>query len=101
MTRPSIQLLVFEGCPLADTARESLQQALGELGILDFEEIDILHPSSAEELRGWGSPTILVDGRDLLGGAKGDSVGCRVYGTGLDRVPSPAVIVESIMKLRR
>lgn len=100
MAQPTIQLLVFEGCPLADAARESLQQALGELGIPDFEEIDILDPSTSDELRGWGSPTILVDGQDVTGSARGDNVGCRVY-SGPDRVPSPTAIVESIRRLRQ
>lgn len=69
------------------------------VGLREYEEVDILDPSTAEELRGWGSPTILIDGRDATGNARGDSVGCRVY-DGPDRVPSPediaAVIRDSI-----
>lgn len=99
MAEPAIQLLVFDGCPLADAARESLREALNELGITHFEKINILEPNTAEELRGWGSPTILIDGRDVGGAAKGDSVGCRVYDTP-NRVPLPETIMESIKRLR-
>ena len=74
-----VQFLVFSGCPLADPARDNLKKALAECGKSDFEEIDTLGPASPEELRDWGSPTILVNGLDVTGLPKGNSVGCRVY----------------------
>lgn len=98
MDEPVIQLLVFDGCPLADAARESLREALTELGRAHFEEINILDPNTAQEFRGWGSPTILIDGRDVSGAAKGDSVGCRLY-DGPNGVPSPESIVKNIRRL--
>ena len=95
--RPTVQLLVFKNCPLADAARSSLQKALAEVSIAGYEEIDILDPATPEELRGWGSPTILVGGEDVSSAPKGDSVACRVY-AGPDRVPSPATIVASLKR---
>lgn len=74
-----IKFLAFNGCPLAAPARENLKAALSECGISEFDEIDILDPDVPEELRGWGSPTILVDGTDVTGIPKGNSVSCRVY----------------------
>ena len=74
-----IQFLVFDGCPLADPARENLKEALATCGIEAFEEIDILDSTSSEELRGWGSPTILVNGKDITGHPKGVGASCRVY----------------------
>ena len=74
-----VQFLAFCGCPLADPARENLKKALAECGMSNFEEIDILDPASPEELRGWGSPTIFVNGLDVTGLPKGNSVSCRVY----------------------
>ena len=94
-SHPAIQLLVFEGCPLADAARCSLQTALDSLGICDFEEIDLLDPKTPDELRRWGSPTILVDGEDVAGMAKGNGVGCRVYDSETS-VPGPETIAEKI-----
>ena len=74
-----VQFLAFSGCPLADPARENLKQALADCGMSNFEEVDILDPASPEALRGWGSPTILVNGLDVTGQPKGNSVSCRVY----------------------
>lgn len=98
MNAPKIQLLVFDGCPLADAARRSLQQALREIGLDRYEEIDLLAEETAADMRGWGSPTILIDGEDLTGAPKGNDVGCRVY-PGPDRVPSAAAIAERIRRL--
>jgi hypothetical protein len=104
MTHVRIQLLTFEGCPLAGAARSALQQALTECGITDFEEIDLLDPATAVELQGWGSPTILVNGKDVTGKSRGDAIGCRVY-PGQDRVPDrdtiAAVIRAEGITLRR
>jgi len=95
MVNPKIQLLVFDGCPLADAARSSLKAALGSLGLSDFEEIDLLDPATPDEMRGWGSPTILVGGEDVTGSAKGNGVGCRVYDSEAG-VPDPKTIVKKI-----
>ncbi len=91
----SIQFLTFEGCPLTDAARAELERALAECGIRDYEEIDILDPDAPEELRGWGSPTILVKGQDVAGQTKGNSASCRIY-PGRKRVPDAATIASSI-----
>ena len=98
MSHPTIQLLVFDGCPLADAARSSLQTALDSLGLRDFEEIDLLDPETPDELRGWGSPTILVGGEDVTGSAKGNGVGCRVYDSETG-VPGPETIAERIRRV--
>jgi mercuric ion transport protein len=98
MSDPKIQLLVFDGCPLAEAARSSLHAALeslDSLDSLDFEEIDLLDPSTPDELRDWGSPTILVNGDDVTDNAKGNGVGCRVY-DGETGVPSPETIAKRI-----
>jgi hypothetical protein len=81
MATPRVQLLYFDGCPLAERARTVLEQALLRCGISGYEEVDLLASATPEELRGWGSPTILIDGEDATGAAKGDDVGCRIYAT--------------------
>ncbi|MEX2123170.1 MAG: hypothetical protein WD795_04715 [Woeseia sp.] len=91
MNRVRVRLLTFEGCPLADAARSVLRQALAECGITDYEEIDLLDPATDVELQGWGSPTILVNGKDVTGKSSGDAIGCRVY-RGQDRVPDRGTI---------
>jgi len=72
-----------------------LDQTLAECGLEGYEEIDILDPGTSDDLPGWGLPTMLVNGVDVTGQPKGDSVSCRVY-PGPDRIPDPANIVTSI-----
>ncbi len=90
-----VQFLAFDGCPLAAPARANLEKALADCGMSGYEDINILDPGTPDDLPGWGSPTILVNGVDVTGQPKGDSVSCRVY-PGPDRVPDPASIVTSI-----
>lgn len=91
----TIKFLVFDGCPLAEPARENLKEALTICEIEAFEEIDILDSTAPEELRGWGSPTILVNGQDIIGHTKGGGVSCRIYDMP-DGVPDVQSIVTSI-----
>ena len=95
MSDMNVQFLAFEGCPLADAARGNLEKALADCGMIGYEEIDILAPGTPDDLPGWGSPTILVNGADVTGQPKGESVSCRIY-SGPDRVPETASIVASI-----
>ena len=99
MTDIKVQFLAFEGCPLAEAARRALEQALAECEIEDYEEVDLLHPEVSEEARGWGSPTILINGADVSGRPKGDGIGCRIYHE-KERVPSSATIVTRINEER-
>jgi mercuric ion transport protein len=99
MTDPTIQLLAFEGCPLADAARANLEQALSHCGISGYRTVDIFDPETPDELRGWGSPTILIDGIDVGGQHKGNGVGCRIY-PGADKVPSVAEIAAKVRSVR-
>ena len=99
MTRPRIQFLHFDGCPLADAARAELELALAECGIDTYEDIDILRASVPKELRAWGSPTILVDGEDVSGERRPDEVACRIYDAP-GRVPRAATIVSRIRSRR-
>lgn len=94
---PRIQFLAFDGCPLASAARRALDEAIASLGLGCYEIIDILDPETPEELKKWGSPTILVNGNDVTGGKPGDSVGCRVY-AGSSKVPDTRTIIECIQR---
>jgi hypothetical protein len=94
-----VQFLAFDGCPLAVSAREVLKRALIECG-LDadhYEEIDIMDAETSDEVRAWGSPTILVNGADVSGVNIGNGASCRIYDTP-DRVPEQSQIVEKIKR---
>lgn len=89
-----IVIRTFDGCPHADLAETRLREALGDVSIRR-EMVD--DPEEAERLEFRGSPTILVDGRDLFGDPA-DPVGlsCRLYRTedGLEGSPSVAQLRE-------
>ena len=96
MANPTIQLLTFKGCPLAPAARASLQKALGEFGILTYQEVGILDSAATQHVRVWPSPTILVDGQDVNGSGPADNICCRTP----ESVPSTATIVASIRRAK-
>jgi hypothetical protein len=75
-----VQLLYFQGCPNLAEARRSLTTALEAAGLPpDFEEVDVQAAQTPDPFRGWGSPTILVDGRDVAGAQRPDGASCRIY----------------------
>jgi len=91
-----IQLLYFEGCPHVEETRVVLRSALAACAIPDVtvEELDVEAATTPSDLRGWGSPTILVDGVDLLGERSATGMACRVYpGAELSGVP-PRELIE-------
>lgn len=76
-----IQLLSFPGCPTAGPTRAALVEAMGRAGVsVPIEEIDTTAATTPEYLRGWASPTVLIDGVDLEGRRGPDGGGCRLYG---------------------
>ena len=100
----TVQLLSFPGCPNADAAREALRRALVAAGLPPWiEEVDVTAPGTPAERRDWGSPTILVDGRDVAGsGPTGPS--CRLYDDakeGTRGVPPDELIRKAVDGARR
>ncbi len=93
MPRPKVQFLSFPGCPLATKARLELEKALAECRLGGYEWVDVMAEETSEELKVWGSPTILVNGKDVTGNQGGDGVGCRLYGGDLG-VPDAQTIVD-------
>ena len=92
-----IQFLSFDDCPLAAAARSTLERAMAEFGLKDYESVDVLHPDTPEEMKSWGSPTILINGEDVDEHQMGDGVGCRVYDSE-DGVPTQQSIMNAIRK---
>jgi hypothetical protein len=97
-----VQLLYFPDCPNVDAARKTLAQALGQLeDAPSVAEIDVTDPGTPRHLRGWGSPTILVDGADVADGHPSDAC-CRLYPKSEERgAPSLAVIEAALLRARR
>jgi len=79
----NVELLWWEGCPSTERALAAVREALADLGL---EDVDV----RTREIRGdddargagfVGSPTILIDGVDLVPAAADEQIGlsCRVY----------------------
>ncbi|MEA2347271.1 MAG: hypothetical protein QOG62_1058 [Thermoleophilaceae bacterium] len=80
---PLVELLWWDGCPSHPEALADLQAALGELG-LDPQAVKVVEVANEQEAERHGfigSPTIRVDGRDVLPPEQDQPAGltCRVY----------------------
>ncbi len=77
----TIELITDRDCPNVVDARAELRRALAELALpLEWQEWDRESPDAPAHARNYGSPTVLVDGRDVAGdNTEGDANCCRVY----------------------
>jgi hypothetical protein len=97
---PEIALVYDADCPNAPAARAALREALLSVGLEPcWREYDRAAPGTPASLACWGSPSILVNGRDICGeagSAAADS--CRVYqsGQGLRGIPPIEVIAAAL-----
>ncbi len=89
MSERKIELVYFDGCPNADEARSNLGAVLaGE----SWEEWNLSSADTPEQFRCFGSPTVLVDGRDVTGdGGTTSAMACRA-----DGAPSRQVILNAL-----
>ncbi|MBI5875157.1 MAG: hypothetical protein HZB81_04825 [Deltaproteobacteria bacterium] len=98
-----VELLYFKGCPNISLARKNLNEAFGKIGIpAQWDEVDLNDPNTPKELKGYGSPTILVDGKDVTGIVAGrKSISCRTYYNAKGEIsgaPDAEIIVKAILE---
>lgn len=80
MRNIDIELVYEQSCPNVPAARSLLQTACARLGLAQhWREWELSDPNLPAHARGYGSPTILVNGRDVAGAAPGVSACCRLY----------------------
>jgi hypothetical protein len=83
MRTPDVELLWWEGCPSTEGALAAVREALAELGLADADVRmrEVVSDDDAHAAGFFGSPTILIDGEDLVPAAAGEEIGlsCRVY----------------------
>lgn len=95
-----VELVTDKHCPNVDAARKQLKRALTYAGLRpEWEEWDRDSPEAPDYARQYGSPTILVAGRDVAGeGTQAAANCCRVYQTdeGVRGVPSVEMIVAAL-----
>lgn len=99
---PRVELLFWDGCPSLPRALDDLRAALSSAG-LDPDRVDLIEirdDADAERERFTGSPTIRVDGRDVVdAGDEPVQLACRVYRRrdgGTSPVPDPADLREAL-----
>lgn len=105
----SVELIYDRDCPNVLDARANLVKALAASGReARWTEWDRSAPDSPPHVRGYGSPTVLVDGRDAAGdspthvphaGHDGASPSCRLYRNGAGRtsgIPSVEQIASAL-----
>lgn len=95
-----VTLQYFDGCPNWVVARNRLAEALAQVGKqTDIAVQSVSTPEDAERLRFRGSPTIVVDGRDLFGDEPAaGGLACRIYATpsGPQGAPSLEQIIAAL-----
>ena len=90
-----VELLYFPDCPHVAAARAQLSRAFAVIGVVPaWTEVDVSAPGAPEYTRGYGSPTVLVNGREVTGTPRGGGTSCRVYvGSEVQGAPPLEVIV--------
>lgn len=103
---PKVQLLWWEGCPSTPETIADLERVLREEGV--ETEVELLEVESDEEARRTrfpGSPTIRIDGEDVVPAPPSEphSLTCRVYhlrdGT-ISATPDPEDIRDAVRRAR-
>src|SRR5579883_2781976 len=75
-----VELIYDPDCPAAPQARENLRAAMLRAGLAPrWVEWERSSPDAPERVRAYGSPTILINGRDVAGTEASGAACCRVY----------------------
>jgi hypothetical protein len=93
-----VTLLFFDGCPNWQTTNTHLEALSAEFGF-DLDRCHVETDEDAQRLHFRGSPTVLIDGRDVF--ATGDEpigLSCRMYRTdhGLAGAPGAEQLHEAL-----
>jgi len=97
----NVELIYFPGCPNVEEARSHLVRAFAEAKLTPrWSEFRTDDPNLPGHARGFGSPTILVNGRDVTGATPTDAAdACRLYADETGRrsgIPSLSSIVGAL-----
>ena len=100
----TVELLWWEGCPSHPDALTDLERILDEEGVdADVSRVEITDDEQARRERFPGSPTIRIDGVDIVppGEVEPYSLTCRVYMTRDGRVsplPDPQDVRDAVRR---
>lgn len=95
-----IELIYDQTCPNVDLTRKQLKQALAELDLhLTWQEWDRNHPKSPKYAKVYGSPTVLINGKDVHDCEPSDENCCRIYldeNNRYNKAPSVQMLIQAI-----
>jgi hypothetical protein len=100
----TVELLWWEGCPSHPQALAELRRIMDEEGVAtEVARIEIEDDEQARRERFPGSPTIRIDGEDILPPGEGEpySLTCRVYRLRDGRVsptPDPEDVRDAVRR---
>jgi hypothetical protein len=103
---PKVELLWWEGCPSWPRAVEDLRAAMSAAGLDpdDMQMCEVHTDADADRLGFVGSPTIRVDGEDIMPpGDEPTGLTCRIYRLRDGRVsplPDPADLRDALAATR-
>jgi hypothetical protein len=98
-----IEIRYFDGCPNCEPTLELVRIAVRELGIhAEIIETRVLDLDHAKQIGFPGSPTVLVNGRDIEPRTLPTSFHCRVYetATGISGVPPRPLLDAALLRAR-
>ena len=99
----AVELITDPDCPHVEAARTQLRRALAALDLpAEWQEWDRARPDAPAHALRYGSPTVLVNGRDVAGdGTEADANCCRVYPSadgGVQGTPSVEAITAALLR---
>jgi hypothetical protein len=99
---PKVDFIYDEDCPQVEPARQQLRKALESCQLpLNWTEYKIGDTHMPDYGKGYGSPTILINGKDLVGLTPTSDKTCRLYlNNGAENcgVPSTGQIISFLQK---
>ena len=100
----TVELLWWDGCPSYPEALDDLRRVLREEGVdAEIVHVEIEDDEQARRERFPGSPTIRIDGEDIVPPDEGEpySLTCRVYRTRdgrISAVPDPEDLRDAVRR---
>ena len=78
---PAVELIYFAGCPNVESARANIRAALSAKDLTpEWREWDQMDAGAPARVKQYGSPTVLVDDKDVTGAESVAAMACRASG---------------------
>jgi len=96
-----IEIQHFHGCPNSEEMINRTKKAVTQSELeIEYKEVIVDTPEKAEQYKFRGSPTVLIDGKDLEGLPEPESgnLACRYYKNGIPSVERILKAIENCTK---